>query len=302
MPERVNPAIGERKRKSSNGLGFVRLNARRGSIVSKKILNTCITLRQLSSATKHFQCELERLLEENKTLDSDSLSHVLQNYFKMETLWTKAFNLQWQPTPENKGLLSEYLLQSCMVNLRSELIGLAAPQSTMNTFILNFLSDIVELFPYINIGAFFYWGETTCGWILASFIIFERLLQLFASIAMYNVSAVSIAAPLVGVNSFLTSYLVSCYGFRAVLKGCTMSLSSIRLAQKAINGIFAVTPQAVLNSYLFFSKLGNEEEITTTTRLQFSLVFVVCFAVGMTLTNMLLALDRQRAKDGYCAG
>eukprot|EP00948_MAST-09A_sp_MAST-9A-sp1_P001479 g1479.t1 len=186
-----------------------------------------------------------------------------------------------------------------MIYLRSERIGRPDRKNLLKTFGSLIVLDLCEFAPVVNVIVFFYMGEVTAGWILLGCMIFERILQVIASTAFETVSLSSVLGSLVGVKTFLVSYFVACFGLFSKVEDSKVKLIVSRLCNKGINAIFALTPQAILNAYLVFSKLKAGEAITVTMRVQIFVVLTVCFAIGATLTNLQQESDRQRSLKGW---
>eukprot|EP00948_MAST-09A_sp_MAST-9A-sp1_P000160 g160.t1 len=275
------------------------LPSRLQSTVNEKILELGVPLRLLSKAAKIFQGEIEDLLEKCKDISNATLENLFETEFKVNTLWQKVFARKWRPTRKNKRVLCENILQNCMIYLRSEYIGRPNRENILKTFGSLIALDLLEFAPVVNVIVFFYMGEVTAGWILLGCIIFERLLQVLASMALESLSLSSVLASFVGVKPFLTSYHVACHGLHAKVEGSKVTLVTPRLFQKGINAVFASTPQAMLNAYTIFSKLKTGESITGTMRIQIFVIMTACFCTGASLTNVVQEADRKYAKQGY---
>eukprot|EP00948_MAST-09A_sp_MAST-9A-sp1_P001147 g1147.t1 len=301
MASRVIPADhagrDHSSRKSERSLS--QLPVRLQSTVNETILQLGVSLRLLSKATKTFQGELEGLLDKCNDISNAKLENLLKTEFNMNELWQKVFARKWRPTRKNKRVLCENILQNCMIYLRSERIGRPNPENVLKTFGSLIVLDLFEFAPFANVIVFFHMGEITAGWTLLGCIIFERFFQVLASVTLESPSLSSALASLLGVKTFLTSYYIACRGLVVQVEGLKVYLVTIRTVQKGINAIFLLTPQAMLNAYLVFSKVNNVKGITTVMRIQIFVVFLLCFAAGASLTNLIQEADRNHAKRGY---
>eukprot|EP00948_MAST-09A_sp_MAST-9A-sp1_P003733 g3733.t1 len=254
MSSRIIPADhagrDQSSRKSERSLS--QLPVRLQSTVNETILQLGVSLRLLSQATKTFQGELEGLLDKCKDISNATLENLLKTEFNMNELWQKVFARKWRPTRKNKRVLCENILQNCMIYLRSEYIGRPNRENILKTFGSLIALDLLEFAPVVNVIVFFYMGEVTAGWILLGCIIFERLLQVLKSMAIESLSLSSVLGSLFGVKTFLTSYKIACDGIRGRVEGSNVYVFSYRLIQKGLNGIFALTPQAILNAYMWW--------------------------------------------------
>eukprot|EP00948_MAST-09A_sp_MAST-9A-sp1_P003218 g3218.t1 len=284
-------------RKSERSLS--QLPVRLQSTVNETILQLGVSLRLLSQATKTFQGELEGLLDKCKDISNATLENLLKTEFNMNELWQKVFARKWRPSRKNKRVLCENILQNCMIYLRSERVGKPNPGNLLKTFGSLIALDLFEFAPVVNVIVFFYMGEVTAGWILFGCIIFERLFQVLTSMTLESPSLSSVLASLVGVKTFLTSYYIACHGLAVKVEGLKVYLETARIVQKGINAIFLLTPQAMLNAYLVFSKVNNVKGITTVMRIQIFVVFLLCFSTGASLTNLIQENDRNSAMKGY---
>eukprot|EP00948_MAST-09A_sp_MAST-9A-sp1_P001104 g1104.t1 len=275
MSSRVIPADhagrDHSSRKSERSLS--QLPVRLQSTVNEKILQLGVSLRLLSKATKTFQGELEGLLDKCKDISNATLENMLKTEFNMNELWQNVFARKWRPTRKNKRVLCENILQNCMINLRSEYIGKPDRGNVLKTFGSLVVLDFFEFAAVVNVCVFFFMGEVTAGWTLLGCIIFERILQVLASMAFEGLSLSSVLAALIGVKTFFTSYYVACHGLYAKVEGSKVSLAVARMIQKGINGIFASTPQTILNAYMVFAKLKAGESITWAMRIQIFVIF-----------------------------
>eukprot|EP00948_MAST-09A_sp_MAST-9A-sp1_P001961 g1961.t1 len=281
-------------------LSLPQLRNRRQSVVKENILQNGIELRQLSHATKVFQSELEDFFEKCNDLSYKMLEKLVETELKIGELWAKAYFTKWRPTERNKRILSETIIQNCMIYLRSESIGRPDPRTVLKTFAASAVLDLFEFVAVANVFVFFFhWNEATAGWILLGGLIFERVLQVICSLAVEKVSVTSVLASLLGVKTFLTSYFIACRGPFEKVDGSKVLLVSSRLLHKGVNGIFLLAPQALLNAYLVFSKLKTGEEMTSTMQIQIFVVLAVCGTFGASMTNLQQENDIQRIKRKY---
>eukprot|EP00948_MAST-09A_sp_MAST-9A-sp1_P001247 g1247.t1 len=301
MSSRIIPAdhVGRDQSSQKSERSLSQRPVRLQSTVNEKILELGVSLRLLSEATKNFQGELEGLLDKYKDISNAALEKLFETEFNMNELWQKVFATKWRPTRKNKRVLCENILQNCMIYLRSEYVGKPDRGNVLKTFGSLIVLDLFEFAPVVNVIVFFYVGEVTAGWILLGCIIFERMLQVIATIALESLSLSSVLASLVGVKTFLTSYYVACHGLHAKVEGSKVNLAVARMFQKGVNGIFASTPQTILNAYMIFSRLKTGGAITGTMRTQIFVVLAVCFSMGASLTNLIQEADRNFAKRGY---
>eukprot|EP00948_MAST-09A_sp_MAST-9A-sp1_P000340 g340.t1 len=300
MSSRVTPAEIAGQDGSSGRSRSSLPQPRRQSMVNQKILQNGLSLRQLSHATKIFQSELDSFFEKSNDISYNMLETLVKTKLIVRELWAKAFLTKWRPTQENKRVLAENILQSCMIYLRSVSIGRPDPRKVLQSFGVSVVLDVFEFVAVANVFVFFFYlNEVTLGWILLGCLIFERVLQFLGSLAFENISMTSVLASLLGFKTFLTSYFIACLGPITKIEGSKVYLVTSRFFHKGVNGIFLLSPQALLNAYSAFSKLKAEEEITSTIRIQIFVILAVCFSVGASLTKLQQESERQHAKNGY---
>eukprot|EP00948_MAST-09A_sp_MAST-9A-sp1_P002179 g2179.t1 len=258
-----------------------------------------LSTRLLSEGGKVLQSNFTEILEKCRTVERSDLLKFLKDEINVDEIWQKAYGVLWEPTTENMKKLTQSFLQSCMIYLRSQTLGKPDPRTVTRRFLVSIATDVCELVALVNIGLFFHWKFISAGWILSGCVIFERILQTILCTVLERRSITSVVTSVLGIKTFLTSYFTSYLGLRTKLKGSKINLFTTRLIHKGFNTIFVAAPQNVLNAYLIFSNLTEGSEISTEMKIQMSLIALVSFSVGISLTNLVQEHQRQHSDRGF---
>eukprot|EP00948_MAST-09A_sp_MAST-9A-sp1_P002578 g2578.t1 len=292
--------VSGRKLSSTGGLGLgPRMPVRSSSTISKRLLQSGVLDRLRAEETKTLQSLLNEVLENCTAVSKGNLAKFLESKVDLNELWQDTYGTPWNPTEENLKLLSQHFLQVCMAYIRAESTGRPDPKTVMRRFVVSVVTDICELLSLVNIGLCFHWKQVSAGWILSGCVVFERILQTIVCMTLERKSFTSMIASLLGVKTFLTSYLITCLGLLTAVEGSKIDLFTTRLFHKGFNAIFVSAPQVVLNSYMIFSKLNKESEIDIKIQIQIFFILAVSFSCGLSLTNLVQEHQRQRSNIGY---